>query len=297
MRLPESAHLPVLTSLGIRLDTAPQAFGELYDANAEAHDMEALRQRLSEDGYLLLRGLLDRTWVQQACAEVAAWLHQGGYLLSATTRIATPGASVSPSGFAPEQQRFPTVRRLTHTGCMLQFYTTFLGTPVRAFDYIWMRCMAPGQATGPHCDIVYMGRGTTELYTSWTPLTPVTINDGPLLVLERSHQVARLRDGYGRMDIDKDANWSRLRFRHGRFFRGGDYSRHPRRTRAEFGLRWLTTEFDPGDVLILTPYTMHASLDNRSPRFRLSIDTRYQRAAAPIDERWNGAQPLGHTRP
>ena len=88
----------------------------------------------------------------------------------------------------------------------------------------------------------------------------------------------------------------KLKFRHGRLFRGGDYSRNPRRVREEFGLRWLTAEFEPGDVVVFSPFTMHGSLDNRSPRFRISIDARYQRAADPIDERWIGERPIAHSR-
>jgi len=296
MRLPDNAHIPQVSSLGIRLETGPDAFGELRDSSKDREDMETLRRRLAEDGYILLRGILDRTWVDEAHAEALESLVAQGFVSHGADRLAVRGARVSKSGFESENRRFSSVRRLAVSGRMIEFYTEFMDAEVRAFDHLWMRFMAPGQATGPHCDIVYMGRGTTELYTSWIPLTAVALEDGPLLVLERSHRIERLRNGYGRMDIDKVGNWRRVRFRHGRFFRGGDYSRNPRRVRKEFSLRWLTSEFDAGDVLIFTPYTMHASLDNCSKRFRISVDARYQRAADPIDERWIGDQPRGHSR-
>jgi hypothetical protein len=54
----------------------------------------------------------------------------------------------------------------------------------------------------------------------------------------------------------------------------------------QFGGRWLTTEFQAGDLLIFTMFTLHCSLDNTSPRIRLSTDSRYQPAADPVDERW-----------
>ncbi len=43
-------------------------------------------------------------------------------------------------------------------------------------------------------------------------------------------------------------------------------------------------------------HTMHCSLDNKSPdnRIRLSVDTRYQPADEPIDERWIGQNPIAH---
>jgi len=296
MRLPDSTRLPSLRSLGIPLETTPEAFGEFRDSSDDRDDMTALRRRLAEDGYLLLRALLDPDIVAQAQREAVESLAARGLVSRSSDRLAVRGACVSTSGFESEGRRFPSARRLALAGRMSEFYARFLDTEVRAFDHLWMRFMAPGQATGPHCDIVYMGRGTTELYTSWIPLTAVTLADGPLLILEHSHHIERLRSGYGRMDIDKNNNWRRVRFRHGRLFRGGDYSRDPRRLRREFSLRWLTSEFDPGDVVIFTPYVMHGSLDNLSKRFRISVDARYQRAADPIDERWIGDHPIGHSR-
>ena len=43
-------------------------------------------------------------------------------------------------------------------------------------------------------------------------------------------------------------------------------------------------------------FLVHASLDNRTPNLlRISSDARYQRASEPIDERWVGLNPPGHT--
>jgi hypothetical protein len=290
--------LPRLTSLGVRLDTSPGAFGELRDSSDKLHDCAELHRRIADDGYVLLRGLLDPRWIDEARIQVLDSLAQRGFLdtsFPVADRIAVRGARLSKFGFEGEDRRFSSVRRLACTGRVMSFFDTFLEARARAFDFIWMRLMAPGQATAPHCDIVYMGRGTKELYTAWIPLTPISILDGPLMVLERSHRIERLRNDYGRMDIDKDGNWRKLKFRHGRVFRGGDYSRNPRRARAEFGLRWLTSEFEPGDVVIFTPYTLHASLDNHSRQFRISIDARYQHASQPIDERWIGENPIAHS--
>ena len=299
MRLLDNIRQPVLTSLGVRLERSPHTFGELRDSTHELGQMDELRRRFTDDGYLLLRGLLERARVEEACAQVVASLAERALLDPAfppADRVAARGARLSKFGVEAEDRRFGLVRALALAGRMSAFYERFLDAAPRAFDYLWMRLMAPGQATAPHCDIVYMGRGTKELYTTWIPLTPVSLADGPLMVLERSHRIDSIRDGYARMDIDRDGNWRKLKFRHGWIFRGGDYSRNPRRVQAEFRLRWLTAEFERGDVVIFSPYTMHASLDNRSARFRISIDARYQRAADPVDERWIGAHPIAHSQ-
>jgi len=290
-----------LTSLGVRLDTAPSAFGELRDStpDLERNRMDELRRRYADEGYLLLRGLLARVDVEAAAAQVVESLAARGLVdprFERSERIAARRARVSTFGFEAEDRRFEQVRSIALAGRMRAFYERFFDAPPRAFDYVWLRLMAPKQATPPHCDIVYMGRGTHDFCSTWIPLTPVDLDDGPLMVLERSHRVERLREGYARMDVDKDGNWRRVKLRHGRFFRGGDYSRNPRKVRSEFGLRWLTSEFEPGDVVVFSPFTMHASLDNRSRRFRISVDARYQRASDPIDERWVGENPIAHSR-
>lgn len=44
---------------------------------------------------------------------------------------------------------------------------------------------------------------------------------------------------------------------------------------------WATTDYVPGDVLIVNPYSPHASMPNRSTHLRLTFDTRVQSAARP----------------
>lgn len=292
----EKAHPSYLTSIGKTLDISPTAFGELRASNDCLHDIARLRRRMAADGYLFFRDFLDRQWVWDARREVLEWLAEQGLLNKNYSLAEAVAARHAKTAFMPEERRFPAVRQLTHTGRMIDFYTAFLGGDVRGFDYLWMRVMSPGSVTGPHYDIVYMGRGTKNLYTSWIPLGDAPLSHGPLMILEKSHLLEKLKASYGRMDIDKERNWTKLRFRHGRFFWGGDYSRNPRAVQRHFGRRWLTVEFKAGDVVIFTPYTMHGSLDNVSDRVRISVDARYQLASEPIDERWIGEHPIAHSQ-
>ena len=285
-----------LTAIGKKLDMSPAAFGELRESNSCLHDMSLLRHRMAEDGYLLFRNFLDRQWVMDGRRQVLEWLSHEGLLDERYPLMESVAAPHANTAITPEDRRFPAVRKLTHSGRMMEFYTEFLGGEVRAYDYIWMRLMSPGSVTGPHCDIVYMGRGTRNLYTSWTPLGDVPLYHGSLIVLENSHLLEDLKATYGRMDIDKDRNWRKIRFRHWKFFRGGDYSRNPRAVQKHYGLRWLTTDFRVGDVVIFSAYIMHGSLDNSSDRIRISTDTRYQLASEPVDERWIGEHPIAHSQ-
>jgi hypothetical protein len=61
--------------------------------------------------------------------------------------------------------------------------------------------------------------------------------------------------------------------------------------------RWLATEYEMGDVLLFSIYTMHSSTDNNGAEERLSTDTRYQLASEPFDQRWMGAHAKRNINP
>ena len=50
----------------------------------------------------------------------------------------------------------------------------------------------------------------------------------------------------------------------------------------------VTFRLDAGDCVIFGLHLLHSSVPNRSERFRISIDTRYQLAREPSDERFHG---------
>lgn len=95
-------------------------------------------------------------------------------------------------------------------------------------------------------------------------------------MLEDSHKDQRLRNRYSSKDADRD--------------KLGWLSTNPITLQNNLGGRWLTTDFQAGDVLIFSMYLVHGAIDNHSRRnrCRLTSDTRYQPADEPLDERWNG---------
>ena len=138
-------------------------------------------------------------------------------------------------------------------------------------------------------------RGTTELYTAWTPLGDISHELGGLIVLEDTRQQG-IKQDYGQRDVDTycsnhaDAD----QYATGEKWWNGVLNENPAALREQLGGRWLTTAFKAGDLLTFGMYTLHASLDNQSDRVRLSTDSRYQLASEAVDERWIGAEPIGH---
>lgn len=285
------------TSHGVEFDRSPDKFGWLNESSAIRDDGDALRATMKRDGYIFIRDYLDKEVVTDARREILGRLASVEEIDTSHPLMDAVASDTSTRGKLPDTRQFgkdlrsgPALTRLVHEGNVITFFETFLGGEVRPFDHIWLRTVRVGSATGCHYDVVYMGRGTHNLYTSWIPIGDVPYSDGALVILENSHQIDELRDGYGKVDVDSDKPnpWG-----------GGWFSSNPMEVQERYGNRWLTVDdggFRLGDLLVFSMFTMHCSLDNVSPvnRVRLSSDTRYQLASEPVDERWVGDDPVGH---
>ena len=264
--------------------------GTLRDSASDIAAPETLRSHLEQDGYLFLRGVLDKREVLAARAEVFGRLEEVGEVAPPVSDGVATGTSRRDE-LVPDLGAFwqsicegPRVRRVTHAGRMLTIMESLLCGTVRPFDFLWLRAMLPGRASAFHYDHVYMNRGTGRLYTVWTPLGPVPMEEGPILVMENSHRWDDVIEQFRGLDVDKDKS------------RPGHVTMTPVSFANERGCRLLTADFEPGDMLVMSMFLLHGSLDNHSKcnRVRLSCDTRYQLAADPIDERWVGMNPIGH---
>jgi hypothetical protein len=284
--------------MGVELDTSTNAFGDLRPSEHLIHDGAALRQRMQEDGYLYLPGCVDREKVLQVRREVLEQLQKQDVLdpdFPMMEGVCRPEVKIN---FSPELVvHNPTIREILYGGPLMETMERFFEEPVKHFDYTWFRTMGPGQATPPHCDIVFMGRGTDQLYTVWVPYGDISLELGGLMLLENSHlQTPQLAAEYLKKDVDtyctnqpapetpKPNHW----------LFDGALSHDPVQVRESFGGRWLSTAYQPGDVVIFGMAMVHAGLDNHTRRVRLSSDSRYQRASEPADERWIGPNPPGH---
>src|SRR5258708_412349 len=66
----------------------------------------------------------------------------------------------------------------------------------------------------------------------------------------------------------------------------GKLGKDPVNLRKKLGGRWLTAEFEAGDMVTFCMTLVHGSLDNQTDQIRLSSDSRYQLATEAVDDRW-----------
>jgi ectoine hydroxylase-related dioxygenase (phytanoyl-CoA dioxygenase family) len=278
----------LLTANGHPVDTSAERLGELESANHLLEDAAAAREALADRGYLFFRELLDPALVLEARREILlkyAILGEVDDRHPVEDAIAGDGAGVTTANvraFSESVRTGANYLRITDAPELLEVHAALLEGPVRSFDMRWPRFVRPGEGCGFHCDGPYMNRGTSRVLSSWIPLGRVHRSEGALMILEGSHRSERLAEGYLQTDADRDGlTW---------------LDADPSAVQREYGARWLTTDFEPGDVLVFGMHTLHGALDNRSPtgRCRLSSDSRYQRVDEPADPRWTGAGFDGH---
>lgn len=269
------------------LEMGSKYLTELRSSNDILNDTEALRQRLQEEGYLLIRGFHDREEVLKARMEFLQSLQVAGKL--------DPNAPIEEGVIGPEnrggmwgksandlQAEFPHFLNVVNSPKVFSFFEQLLGGPVMTYDFKWPRAIAKGGNTGAHYDNVYMGRGTKNVYTMWTPFSDIPLELGTLAMLLGSQNYEKIKQTYGQMDVDRDNVAT------------GWFSDDPVEIVDMYGGQWATTPFEAGDAIIFGMFMMHASLNNTTNQFRISSDTRYQLASEPVDERWIGNKPKGH---
>lgn len=258
--------------------------GYMRDANELITNPEALRGRMAEDGYLLIRGLHAKHKVREVLHMMTGNLASNEVLdprfppEQCHVKAGARGAFLGGNRAMTRSRPF---LDLVESPEIMRFFANYFSSDVLTFDYKWLRLVGPGDFTGAHYDVVYMGRGTPNLLTCWTPITDVEYDRGPLAVLVGGNHEDRLVPTYGQMDVDRDHVT-------------GAFSNDPIEMVNLFGGQWKTTEYKMGDVVIFGMHTLHGALNNVSDRFRISTDCRYQRASEPVDERWIGENPPAH---
>ncbi|MBX3440593.1 MAG: phytanoyl-CoA dioxygenase family protein [Planctomycetaceae bacterium] len=259
---------------------------QMRESNDIINDTDALRKRLADDGFLLIRDFHDADEVLDARRDMLAMMAHEGKLDPAAPMMdgvvhPDPKELATSSVRGREHLKTDSLKRVVYGPRTMGFFDRLLGGESMSYNFQWLRTAGPGAASGIHADVVYMGRGSHKLVTCWTPFGHITPDMGPLVVCERSHQWEQVIQTYGRSDVDRDRTQ-------------GLFSNDPAELVDRFGGRWVTTTFEPGDAVIVSIFNLHGSLTNMSNKYRISCDTRYQPAGEPIDDRWAGAMPRTH---
>ena len=270
-----------------RFEWPSPELGQLRDSHELLGDMQALRERIDEEGYLYFRNFFDREAVRNARAAILTHLHDQNNLASGEPLlegVMSPGAKTVAMAGYQDIVCHEALKNIFESQHLFDFYDEYFSEESCTYAYKWLRAVDHQAFTGSHYDVVYMGRGSERVHTSWIPFGDLSPEEGTLAICSGSHKdecFERLRKTYGKVDVDRDKLF-------------GWYTSSPREILQKFGGQWLTSDFKMGDVVIFGLHTLHCSTTNSSPNYRLSADVRFQPKADKVDARWAGKCPEGH---
>ena len=281
-----------------QLDIPDELIGPLVEYRGDVQDRTALLAQFDREGYLLLRDVLDRSQVMAARKEVFDRLAEVGEIRPPAELGIATGESQrrDVAGDLGEFWRGVSsgqaLRTVTHGGSLRDLMGQLLGEPARPHDLIYLRPMSVGRATRLHYDFPFFARYSKRIQTAWIPLGEIPQSEGPLLVVEGSNRFLDWTETIRNHDYQSDHSNEVVQ----RAAYEQPNAIDPITLARQRGVRLLSADFQPGDLVVFSGFTLHGSLDNCSSidRVRLSCDVRFQPAADPTaDERYFGPRPVG----
>ncbi|MDR6293396.1 MULTISPECIES: phytanoyl-CoA dioxygenase family protein [Inquilinus] len=289
-----AAPLPTaLTSNGHDLDCGPARLGWLTPSDP-GDDLATLRARYEADGYLWLKSLLPRPAVLEFRRHVFAQFAEFG-LLAAGSDPVEGRASDRPSDAASRSRMMELVRSAAFESFCLtpelwRFIDRLIGGMSTLHKRKILRFTRPGDpaATGAHYDLIYLRAGTDRLVTAWIPIGDVPVRMGGLLYLEGSHRLGRTMEAEFALKNAELSPEERISAYNRNMTETGWISKNLPEMAERFATRWLAADYTAGDVVLHSPYMIHAATRNDDPDgiMRLSADIRFQDVRDEADPRW-----------
>lgn len=268
-----------LSSNGYKLSSDATRLGRLEPSDP-GWSQARLTEQYRAQGYLWLKGLLNR----EAVLNFRHWYFDQFKATGLLALDSNPREGIY-AGSSPGQNeaaihqvmvgivRQPVYEAFCHSEPLVRFYEAFLQGPVYLHRRKLIRYTLPNDphCTGAHYDMVYLREGTDQFCSSWLPLGDIPVEMGGLTYLEGSHELGQ--------ELERQAKSKG---------KAGWLGEDLPGLAEQFDRRWLVADYEAGDVLVHSPYIIHASTVNHNPAgyLRLSTDIRYQRLSDPIDPRW-----------
>ncbi len=240
-------------------------FAPFEDSHVLLQQPEMLRQRMKDEGYLFISGLLSEADVNAVYEAIIRICREEGWVDGENLALGQPRLE-GHEGWWEVYDRVQCLEEfhaLAHHPRILRLIEVIVQEPVLVHPRNIARITFPSTAhytTPPHQDYPLI-QGTPNTYTVWIPLCDCPIELGGLAVLPRTHKMGllpvHLASGPGGLSVDTD----------------------------NLGATWHAQSMRAGDALIFHSYTVHRALVNVSHRrLRVSVDYRYQGISQPIVE-------------
>lgn len=277
------------------LDMRAERFGLLH-ASEPNEPLVQLRERFAADGYLYLKRLLDPKKVDAFRGWVFENLSSSDLLLQGSDPVTGFGNPKTYNKPMADRRLMSIVRSARYENfCSQPDLTAFIDPFIGGISYLHKRKLIrftmpdTDVATPAHYDLVYLRGGTSNIVTAWIPIGDISMAEGGLVYLKGSHAVgAQMEKEFGTKSADLSPE-ERINAYNSHMTEGGWVSKNLPEMAEKFDTQWLAADYEAGDVVLHSPFMIHASTNNKSPtgRIRLSTDIRFQNVDDEIDARWS----------
>jgi ectoine hydroxylase-related dioxygenase (phytanoyl-CoA dioxygenase family) len=273
-----------LSSNGLSIPFTDQYFGKLKDCTSLLDNPSALVEFYQQHHYLYLKNFLSREYVLDI---------RDRYFSKFDPIFLKPGTTPREgifSGHIPENMprhgtrshpayeivRDEEFHAFTTQLKLLELARLVLGKSAKILRRRPLRHFIKNTKTASraHADAIYLESEGRPFISCWIPIGDCPLDAGGLIYLEGSHQenLEHLRQLVANRS---DRHWDARPLTH-------DLKLLAEKT----GRRWLWSHFQAGDLVVHSPYIIHASLDSSTDLMRVSTDIRFLPEEDPIDWRW-----------
>ncbi|RHW69104.1 hypothetical protein DPX39_100012600 [Trypanosoma brucei equiperdum] len=261
----------------------------LIPSNEIYHDPPKLRHRLDRDGYLYFKSIVPRVTVSAALDNLRLQMTACGWtceedhkrMLERSGGVALGLPFPSTGKLPPPQITYTDSLRAAVSGTsVMALVRQVFGGAVRVWDIQSVHLAAPQESFGLRMPSVYMNRGTKLAIIALVPLHDTPMHMGTPVIVKGSNSsdtYAALRSSYGQHDVEGDDICG-----------DGCYTDDPdellplgkqlgidevtgRRITVDVN-PFLSVAVEPGDVILLTVYTMHSFLTNTTDCWRIMTE-------------------------
>ena len=265
--------------------------GSLKETCLKNKSDEQLRNSLNNDGYLLLREVIDKNSITKARNDVFEKLNNVDELTDPFYEGISSGRSrrdelhKDRGDFWENVSNTKSLRKITNGNILQGVFSRIFGISSIGFDFIFLRAVSGGKFTHMHCDAGFFTRKTQKVLTCWLVFTDITIDKGPLFIIEGSHKFSDIKTKYKGFDVDIHKHMK------------ATIDIDPITFAQQRNSKILTAQFRPGDALIFGMYTVHGTFENYADdkKIRLTCDIRFQPDNELKDPRYFGPNPTGTT--
>ncbi|KAG8343048.1 hypothetical protein TRVL_06120 [Trypanosoma vivax] len=285
----------------------------LVPSNDAYYSPAKLRHRLDAEGYLFFKNVIPRATLEAALEGIAHQMLDCGWtLLGDRQRMLKSNNGVPPLSVPfPSTGKLPpprmtytdTLRAAVSGPSVMALVRQVFGGRVRVWDVQSLHLAAPQEAFGLRMSSVFMNRGTRLALVALIPLHDTPFHMGvPVLVRgsNSSETYATLRQTYGQHEVEG-----------GDIFGDGCYTHDPEELMPlgkQPGIDevtgrsvvvdinpFLSVALEPGDVLLMTVYTMFSFLTNTSHCWRIMAEAVWTMEDDDVgpDPRYVGDNALG----